>query len=78
MNIYYAVKVKFTYGTENGEKSKSEYTLVPAVSVGDAEEQAIKHYAEVLQFGDVSVVSVAPSQIVTVVDVKADDGKLTR
>ena len=73
MDIYFAAKVKFSYDTENGLKSKSEFALVPAISVSDAETKAIKHYAETLGFSDVSVISVAPSQISTVVGIKPGD-----
>lgn len=73
MDIYYAVKVKYSYDTENGMKSKSEYALVPAISISDAETKATKHYAEVLQFHDVSVISAAPSVVSTVVGLKSQD-----
>jgi len=73
MDIYFAAKVKFSYDTENGLKTKSEYALIPAISVSDAETKAIKHYAETLKFSDVSVISVAPSQVSTVVGIKSSD-----
>lgn len=67
MNIYFAARVKYFIETEEGMRPKTEYALVSAISVSDAETKVIKHYTETIKAADVSVLSVGPSQICTVV-----------
>jgi hypothetical protein len=75
MEIYYAPKVKFYL--EDGEtgqmKAHTEYALVPAISCSDAETKAMQHYVNNVKAVDVSVISVGPSQISTVIAVKDTD-----
>lgn len=75
MEIYYAPKVKYAINDELGNlKSVTEYALVPAVSVSDAESKTIKHF-EALGASSIAVLSVAPSQVSTVIGVKDKDKK---
>lgn len=78
METYYAVKVKITFlGDDGYEKRISEYALVPAISVSDAETKTVKHYSDT-GYSDVTVISAGPSQVAKVVGLCGNDMDVLR